>query len=137
VTLLLVHILNLINLFLGPTSSSTEVYYSNNSLAPQKPCRIDLTAIHGSPNLEPGGSVELPLFLHAEKSAEQDLHLLLVFREVPSNTTPTPYILLNSTFRMKMDRSMPPVSCETMKFGQSWQFLPARNRVYPWTTCSY
>jgi trafficking protein particle complex subunit 8 len=64
------------------SASLTEIYHSRNLLTPRKPYRIDLTAIHGLPILEPGGNIEFSLLFHVGTAAENDLCLLFVFREV-------------------------------------------------------
>jgi hypothetical protein len=69
------------------TTLSNESYESQNSLLPQTPYRIDLSALHGSPTLEPKGSIEFSIFLHADiasqlEQSHQDLRLLFVYREV-------------------------------------------------------
>ncbi|KAI0830719.1 ER-golgi trafficking TRAPP I complex 85 kDa subunit-domain-containing protein [Trametes gibbosa] len=67
-----------------PSSSSsakTEVLHSSNSLAPRKPYRISLDAIHSAPQLAPGEEMQLPFILHAAHHGEKDLSLLFVFRE--------------------------------------------------------
>ncbi|KAH9858208.1 ER-golgi trafficking TRAPP I complex 85 kDa subunit-domain-containing protein [Lenzites betulinus] len=63
------------------SSTKNEVLHFSNSLAPRKPYRILLDAIHSSPQLAPGEEMQLPLILHAAHHGEKELSLLFVFRE--------------------------------------------------------
>ncbi|KAI0361180.1 hypothetical protein OH77DRAFT_1417397 [Trametes cingulata] len=58
-----------------------ELLQTSNSLAPRQPYRVSLEAIHSAPQLAPGEEVQLPFILHAAHHGEQDLSLLIVFRE--------------------------------------------------------
>ncbi|KAK7694801.1 hypothetical protein QCA50_001989 [Cerrena zonata] len=64
-----------------PFSSSTEDLQSKNSLESRRPFRIPISDFHSSSGLAPGESVTIPMSVHATKLGEQDLCLLLTFRE--------------------------------------------------------
>jgi hypothetical protein len=71
--------------FTDDTSSGTEeIFESNNSLAVPPPRRIDLERIHSSSRLESGDNLDIPLLLHTPRIGDQDLCILLVYREVSS-----------------------------------------------------
>src|ERR1700722_2679054 len=72
--------------YLSPVDPSKhEVFRSNNSLAPQEPYRISL---RGASSLVPEDSMEVSLFLHADRIGPQHLCLLFVFREVHRHFDP-------------------------------------------------
>jgi hypothetical protein len=60
---------------------SSQTFDSDNSLLPRLPYRISLASKDNS-SLSPGANFELPFVLHANKLGEQELCLLLTFREV-------------------------------------------------------
>ncbi|KAH9982364.1 ER-golgi trafficking TRAPP I complex 85 kDa subunit-domain-containing protein [Lactifluus volemus] len=59
---------------------SSQTFDSDNSLLPRSPYRISL-ASKDNTSLSPGANFELPFVLHANKLGEQELCLLLTFRE--------------------------------------------------------
>jgi trafficking protein particle complex subunit 8 len=63
---------------------SSEVFRSNNTLAPQGPYQLSLK---GNP-LNPGDTVSVSVMLHATQIALQHLCLLFVFREVEYTYSP-------------------------------------------------
>ncbi|KAI0307705.1 ER-golgi trafficking TRAPP I complex 85 kDa subunit-domain-containing protein [Multifurca ochricompacta] len=63
----------------APTLGS-ESFNSDNTLLPRTPYRIALSTV-GSWSLPPGANFEFPFVLHANKLGEQELCLLLIFRE--------------------------------------------------------
>ncbi|KAI0788537.1 ER-golgi trafficking TRAPP I complex 85 kDa subunit-domain-containing protein [Abortiporus biennis] len=71
-------------------SSSTlpenEVFISNNLLTAHRPYCVDITRFHDSTTLPPGETMKIPIVLHAPNVVEQDLCLLIVFREGDNHT---------------------------------------------------
>ncbi|TFK36848.1 ER-golgi trafficking TRAPP I complex 85 kDa subunit-domain-containing protein [Crucibulum laeve] len=68
------------------SSSTNSVLSSSNSLVPPEPFRLPVTNDVGTPGLNSGESTEVPLVLHDDRIGEQQLRLLVVYRE--NNTAP-------------------------------------------------
>ena len=66
-------------------SPNPEVVQSNNSLTPREPYRVPLETVHTSSTLDAGETLDLSLVLHAARTGENNLYLLLTYREVWSN----------------------------------------------------
>ncbi|KAJ7706314.1 ER-golgi trafficking TRAPP I complex 85 kDa subunit-domain-containing protein [Mycena rosella] len=62
-------------------SPATEISRSHNSLTVQEPYRIPMIGGEGSTSLQPGGTSEVSVMIHASRIGEQELSLLFVYRE--------------------------------------------------------
>ncbi|KZT30693.1 hypothetical protein NEOLEDRAFT_1126297 [Neolentinus lepideus HHB14362 ss-1] len=83
----------------------SEMISSSNSLAAGEPLRIPLDTLTKSSSIEPGQSVELTIVFHAEKSLNDELCLLFVFRETEDQPFYSARVSrqyeVNATFRAK------------------------------------
>ncbi|KAJ7103664.1 ER-golgi trafficking TRAPP I complex 85 kDa subunit-domain-containing protein [Mycena belliarum] len=59
---------------------TTEISHSDNCITPQQPYRIPIGE-GGSPALQPGDNIEISAIIHAGRVGEQELSLLIVYRE--------------------------------------------------------
>ena len=64
------------------SGQSAERIISRNSISAPDPVKLPLEKLHGSPILSPSDVTDVPLILHANEVGEQDLCLMLIFREV-------------------------------------------------------
>ena len=63
-------------------NGSAEILQSTNSIALPDPYLVNLTQVHSETGLKPDQEFKLPLMLYAARSGENDLSLLIVYREV-------------------------------------------------------
>ncbi|CAL1695522.1 unnamed protein product [Somion occarium] len=100
-----------------PAKSYTEELLSDNSIEPRRPFRIPISDIHSSSGIEPGESITIPVILHATKLDDQDLCILLAFRENPDESFHSKRIVRHYDVRKILDFSIAARPCLSPEFA--------------------